>query len=102
VAAVFEDFGWADGNGDGLIQPGEVQLSQFRFAAGVNPAHPTALQSPNKIDPNYHANHDNEFVVGVEREIAPNFGVNLAYTYKRATPRTPMLRAPSSASAACR
>jgi len=99
VAAVFEDYGWTDSNGDGLIQPGEVQLNQFRFAAGVDPAHPTALQSPNKIDPNYHANHDHEFIVGVEREIASNFGVSLAYTYKRAgdyiewTPRIGMTSA---------
>jgi hypothetical protein len=99
VATVFLDYGWAGPGAGGKVQPNQVLLNQFNFAAGVDPANPTALQSTNKIDPNYHANHDNEFIVGIEREIAPNFGVNLAYTYKRAadyiewTPRIGMTSA---------
>jgi hypothetical protein len=99
VAAVFLDYGWNDLNHDGKVTPNEVNLGQFNFAAGVNPANPSALASTNKIDPNYHANHDNEFIVGFERELAPDFGVNVAYTYKRAgdyiewTPRIGMTSA---------
>ena len=36
--------------------------------------------SSNTIDPDYHANHDNEFIVGLDRELAPNLAVSAAYT----------------------
>jgi len=84
VAAVFEAYAWNDLNHDNLITANEVDLTRFIGASGVDPAHPTALSSPNKIDPNYHANHDNEIIVGLERELAPNFALGIAYTFKKA------------------
>ena len=35
---------------------------------------PTSVDvAVNTIDPNYHANHDNEFIVGLDHELMPNF-----------------------------
>jgi hypothetical protein len=40
---------------------------------------PTSATSPNTIDPNYHANRDNEFILGLDHELRPNFAVGAAY-----------------------
>jgi hypothetical protein len=77
-------YNWIDRNGDGFAQPDEVLSNQgVLYASNVNPSNPTSLSANNSLDPNYHANHDNEFVVGIEREIAPNFSLGAAYTYRR-------------------
>ena len=41
--------------------------------------------SPNMIDPNYKANIDHEFVVGIDHELFPNFAISAAYTYRKST-----------------
>jgi hypothetical protein len=41
------------------------------------------LTSVNTIDSNYHANRDNEFIVGIDHEIMANLSVGGAFTYRR-------------------
>jgi hypothetical protein len=43
------------------------------------------VTSPNKIDPKYKTNHDNEAIVGLDHELFPNFAVTAAYTHRHST-----------------
>jgi hypothetical protein len=80
----FLAYRWVDQNGDGVAQPGELLTNQgVLYSSGINPSNPSGLTPLNSLDPNYHANHDNEVVVGIEREVAPNFSVSAAYTWRR-------------------
>jgi hypothetical protein len=77
---------WLDANGDHLAQKNEILTNEgVLYATNVDPNHPTALSSVNRIDPNYHANHDDEAIVGIDHELVPNFAVGAAYTWRRST-----------------
>jgi hypothetical protein len=79
-------YNWTDLNGDGLVQPNEILFSQgLQYSAFVNPANPGAPTSLNQIASNYGANIDDEVIVGIDREVAPDFAVNLAYTWRKET-----------------
>lgn len=80
----FIAYNWVDTNGDHLAQRGEI-LNNLgpQYSNNIDPAKPTSLSSVNTIDPNYHANHDDEFIVGLDRELIPNLSVGGAYTYRR-------------------
>jgi hypothetical protein len=77
---------WVDLNGDGFAQPNEILTNQgVVYASNIDPAHPGATTSLNRIDPNYHANHDSEVIVGLDHELMPNFSLGAAYTWRRGT-----------------
>jgi hypothetical protein len=79
---------WDDNNHDGFAQPSEVRtdlgLQYFNYVNVNDPNGP----SPNHLDPDYSAQHDSEFIVGLDRELAADFAVSLAYTYRRTTDAT--------------
>jgi hypothetical protein len=80
----FSEYRWVDLNGDRLVQPGEVLLDQrLRFGGGFNPNDPTAVVSANTIDPDIDPMLTDNIVVGLDRELMPNLGVQVAYTYTR-------------------
>jgi hypothetical protein len=63
-----------------------VLLNQFVAAAnGFNPANPTAVTSANRIDPDLRAPVTQSVVVGIDRELMPNFAVQANYIYTRTT-----------------
>ena len=71
------EYDWRDQNGDESCRPRwtsrRPRLGQHR------PQQPGGIgESPNQIDPDYHANVDNEFVVGLDRELAPNVALSVA------------------------
>jgi hypothetical protein len=73
-----------DRNGDHFATKDEILLNDgIQYYNNVDPAHPTATLSPNKIDPNYHSSKDNEVVIGIDRELGGNFGVGAAYTWRK-------------------
>jgi hypothetical protein len=75
---------WVDLNHDGFAQKNEILTNLGpQYSNAIDPAHPTALTSPNKIDPNYHANHDHEVIGGLDHELRPNVSVGGAYTWRR-------------------
>ncbi len=77
---------WNDVNGDHLASADEVLLNQFVAAAnGFNPANPTAVTSANRIDPDLKAPVTQSVVVGIDRELMPNFAVQANYIYTRTT-----------------
>ncbi|PYP98987.1 MAG: hypothetical protein DMF82_26050, partial [Acidobacteria bacterium] len=64
LGTTFLEYQWNDANHDGQFQMSE---------RGAR---------------NYHSNKDNEIVVGLERELAPNLAVSAAYTWRRSTDLT--------------
>ncbi|HXB57768.1 MAG TPA: carboxypeptidase regulatory-like domain-containing protein [Vicinamibacteria bacterium] len=77
-------YGWNDLNGDRYVQPNEVLLDQFQYSyGGVNPANPSSASTPQKVDRNYQAEHTNEIIAGIDRELMPNFALGVAYVYRK-------------------
>jgi hypothetical protein len=75
---------WQDLNGDHLAQKNEVltNLAPLYWGSGIDITNPgSAVQPPQQIASNYTANHDNEVIIGFDRELMPNLGLTLAYTY---------------------
>jgi hypothetical protein len=75
---------WQDLNGDGRVQPNEIMSNRGVLYSGlINPAQPGQAAPFNRVDPKYHASHDNEAIVGIEREIAKDFSLGITYTFRR-------------------
>ena len=63
--------------------------SNVRGPSNIDLTNPGGIgESPNQIDPDYHANIDNEVVVGLDRELAPNVALSVAYTWRKSTDLT--------------
>jgi hypothetical protein len=96
--AGWAEYPWNDLNGDHFATPNEITITPTPLATGggFNPAAPTSVTSADTIDPNYKAPRNDEFILGLDRELFPNFGVSLSYTHQRLarfrwTPRNGML-----------
>ena len=77
---------WVDTNHDHFAQNDEVNTSQFLTSGGgFNANNPTAITSPNQIDPNLKAPRTSSFVAGVDRELRANLMVQVNYSYTRTT-----------------
>jgi len=77
-------YGWVDSNGDGFVQPGEVQLDDFRFSSNVDPNNPGAVGTTvNKLDRNWKPGSDQEAIVGLDHELAGAVALGVAYTWRR-------------------
>jgi hypothetical protein len=75
---------WVDRNGDHFASRDEVLLSDgLLYYNNVDPSNPTSTASPNRIDPDYHPSHDNEVVIGIDRELGGNLAVGAAYTWRK-------------------
>jgi Carboxypeptidase regulatory-like domain/TonB-dependent Receptor Plug Domain len=80
----FIAYKWVDTNHDGFAQKNEILTNLGpQYANAVDPAKPTSISSPNTIAPDYHANRDHEFILGLDREVIPNLAVGAAYTFRR-------------------
>ncbi|HEY2945347.1 MAG TPA: hypothetical protein VGN09_23130, partial [Vicinamibacteria bacterium] len=76
---------WTDRNGDRFVQPNEINFNDFQYNINVDPDNPGAVGvTTNKVDRDWKAKHDNEFIVGIDHELMPNFAVGAAYTFRRA------------------
>jgi hypothetical protein len=74
---------WRDLNGDHLAQKNEVltNLAPLYAGSGIDLRNPGAATAPpQQINPDYTANHDNEVIIGFDRELIPNLAFNVAYT----------------------
>jgi len=86
VAVSLLAYGWTDINGDRFVQPNEVRLNDFQYNVNVDPDNPGAVASTvSKIDRDYKAKHDSEVIVGLDHELAQNFAVGAAYTWRKGT-----------------
>lgn len=76
------DYHWNDRNGDGFVDSrDEVDLAAGPLGTPVN----AELATVNQIDADYKAPRDTELLLGIEREVLPNFAVGATYTYRRTT-----------------
>jgi hypothetical protein len=83
VPAGYLAYGWNDTNGDRFVQPNEVDVAGgVLYTYNIDPSNRTGI-SPGRIDPDMKAQRDNEFVVGIDHELASNFAVGAAYTFRK-------------------
>jgi hypothetical protein len=81
IAAI--EYLWEDANGNGRVEPGEMNLSSGPVFWGfVDPNNPTSSQQINQIAPDYETPTTDELIIGVERQIAPDLSGSIAYTYR--------------------
>ncbi len=79
------DFYWHDANGDNEVQTEEIvgypdPSAMTYFSASYDPDDPT--RNPKSIDPDVSAPRVYEGIVGVEREIFPDFSVSVNFVYR--------------------
>jgi hypothetical protein len=70
-----------DRNGNNVADPSELETLQ-NFA-GVDPARPGAGVNFNRVDPDLKAPKTHEFIVGLDRELMPNFGVSASVSWRK-------------------
>lgn len=86
AGAAYAYYYWTDTNGDGAVQPGEVDTSAagFVYSRNRNDACPGCVGTPpNGIDPNLKAPRTEEYIVGVDQELMPAFAVGVNYTHRK-------------------
>ncbi len=77
---------WSDLNGDRFVQREELNLTRLLTSStNYDPANPSSVRSPATVDPGLENDITDEFTLGVERELARNFGVSLTYIYRHYT-----------------
>lgn len=84
VGATLVRYPWTDANGDLTVQRNELDLTRLlAFSANYNPAAPANVTSSNQVDPNLKNDRVDEVIAGIDHELMPNFGVGVAYIYRR-------------------
>jgi Carboxypeptidase regulatory-like domain/TonB-dependent Receptor Plug Domain len=72
-----------DTNGNHVLDPSEAAAGLFLGGAGFNVNNPTQIQTYNQIASNLVAPRTHEVVLGLDRELMPDFGVSGTFTYRR-------------------
>ena len=83
-------YNWVDKNGDHRVEPGELDVTPYcsgtdcsgASSANLNPSNTASPFSPNVLSSHYVAPKTDEFIVGVDHELLPNFAVSANYTYR--------------------
>jgi hypothetical protein len=77
------EYFWDDANGNGRVEPEEIDLEAGPFHwFGVDPWNPGSSTQINEIARGFEPSTTDEFIVGVERQIAPDLSGSVAYTYR--------------------
>ncbi len=103
VAAGYLAYGWNDLNNDRVVQPNEVDIAGgVLYSYNIDPANRTSI-APGRIDPDMKNQRDNEVVLGVDHEVAANFALGAAYTFRSSGDfaYTPLISAPCAVGASC-
>jgi hypothetical protein len=76
---------WVDLNGNGFADAGEITLSDKPISASTNwsAANPANTVSANSVDPNLKNDTTDEFIVGVDHQVATGFAVGANYVWRR-------------------
>jgi hypothetical protein len=67
------------------VQANEVDTSHILSTRNFDPANPASFVSPNEIDPNYTAPVTDELILGIERQIIPDFAIGVSYIHRSAS-----------------
>ena len=71
----------ADANGDGIVQRNELLKWQNFFY--YDPKNPTSISGTVRVDYGMKPPHTDEFIIGGERELMPDFSVGANFTYRK-------------------
>jgi hypothetical protein len=75
---------WTDVNGDRVVQRNELDTTSFITKSSTfDPANPTSFASPGAVDPNIKNDRTREFILGYQREVARNIGLELNYIWRK-------------------
>jgi hypothetical protein len=74
-------YGATDRNGNNVADPNELEA--LLNYGGVDPANPASGVNFNRVDPDAKAPKTHEFIVGLDRELMPNFGVSASVSWRR-------------------
>ena len=99
----FLAYGWNDLNGDRFVTPNEVDIrGGVLYTYNIDESNRTGI-APNRIDPDMKNQRDNEFVLGLDHELASNLAVGTAFTFRTSKDMTytPFLSAPCAVGASC-
>lgn len=86
VGAASVSFPWNDANGDRFVQLDEVTLERARliaFSGNYNPDNPTALGTPNTVDPNLGNERTREFTASIDHQLRNNMAMSMTYIYRK-------------------
>jgi len=87
-AVAYIYYPWTDANGDGIVQPNEVNVSDPSHplsSRNIDPAFQNNGLSANNFAPGFHAPRTWEVIAGVDHELFPSFAVGAAYTHRTFT-----------------
>ena len=73
---------WTDGNGDKVVQPGEIDTSGYTygFLYGIDPSQ--APTPANQLQQGFKAPTTDEFTFGIDHEIMQDFAISATYTHR--------------------
>jgi len=76
---------WKDLNGDGIVQANELDTSKLLATptSNYNINNPSAVVTPNTVDPNLRNDTTNEFSAGLDRELFAGVGVSVFYYHRK-------------------
>jgi hypothetical protein len=82
-------FDAVDLNGNHIADLNEIDFNSAHYsngccsyANGIDITNPSSLDTPNRVG-DYTVPKTHEFIVGVDHELMPNFGLSAAFTYRR-------------------
>ena len=85
TGAVFVRYPWTDANGDGFVQPNEVNTSVpflARARPTTRPTRPAPPRRPASI-PNVKNDRTREFIVGFDRQVGSQMAVGASYIWRK-------------------
>ncbi len=86
VGAASVSFPWNDANGDRFVTLDEVTLERsalIAFSGNYDPDNPTALGTPNSVDPSLGNERTREFTVSVDHLLRGDMAVSATYIYRK-------------------
>lgn len=84
--SAYAAYSWSDINGDDQVTTDELSgypTDAVFWFGGFDPWNPTSLESPNEIDKNIKTELTDELILGVEREIFPDFSLSATFILRR-------------------
>jgi hypothetical protein len=85
AGTAYATYYWFDPNGDDFVTTDELigypTAGVFGFS-GFDPWNPTKLESPYGIDTNLKSPYVDEILIGIERELIPDFSLSATFTYR--------------------
>jgi len=78
----YGNYAFTDLDGDLLVDPNETDSLQFLSPVNFDPADPTSIVSPNRIDPDLNPETTDEVILGIDHELTPTFVVSGRATWR--------------------